>query len=149
GHPQQQRLRKQVVRKRKFWLTEYVQAKLQMPPIVRRSDYSGPEQEIPNRKGLTEIGVGLCVLTRMVDTMEFGCDDNSSNNCAKSGGKSKVGMGEELDDKRNPSVRHNLGRREPDHQNGDPDHNTVENRLCGMVPKRRGGIDFRIGVVNQ
>ena len=134
---------------RKFGLTEFVQAKLQLATIVRRSNSRGPEYRIPNRKGLTEIGVCLGVLTRMVDVMEFGRDDEPSKNGAEPGGKGEVGVGEELDDERNPSVSHNLGRREPDHQNDDADHDTVEDRLDGMVPKRGGEIDFRIGVVNQ
>src|ERR1700730_3185725 len=81
--------------------------------------------------------------------MEFGCDDEPSKNCTNPRGKSEVGVGEELDDERNPSVGHNLGWREPDHQNDDPDHDTVEDGLGGMMPKRSGEIDFRIGVVDQ
>ena len=85
----------------------------------------------------------------MVDVMEFGRDDEPSNNGAEPGGKSEVGVGEELDDERNPSVSHNLGWREPDHHNDRTGDNTVEDRLGGMVPKGCGGIDFRIGVVDQ
>ena len=58
-------------------------------------------------------------------------------------------MGEKLDDERDPSVSHNLGRRESDHQNDHADHSTIENRLDGMVPKCSGGVDFRIGVMDQ
>ncbi len=58
-------------------------------------------------------------------------------------------MGDELDDERNPSVSHNLGRRESDQQNDGADHDTVEDRLDGMMPKRCGDIDFRIGVVDR
>src|SRR5437660_7503954 len=134
---------------RKFWLAEFVQAKLQLATIVRRSNSRGPEYRIPNRKGLTEIGVCLGVLARMVDVMEFGRDDQPSKNGAEPGGKGEVGVGEELDDERNPSVGHNLGWREPDHQNHGTGNDTVEDRLDGMVPKGCGDIDFRIGVVDQ
>ena len=81
--------------------------------------------------------------------MEFRRDDEPSKNCTEPWGKSEVGVGEELYDERNPSVGYNLGWREPDHQNDDADHDTVEDSLDGMVPKRGGEIDFRIGVVDQ
>ena len=81
--------------------------------------------------------------------MEFGRDDEPSKNGAEPGRKSEVGVGKDLDDERNPSVSHNLSRREPDHQDDCTGNNTVEDRLDGMVPKGCGDIDFRIGVVDQ